>query len=63
MEKNTSTWTPEAVAQLVARLEADEYSDLDSSLKDWQRLKALQYGAPHLVMHLTHLLEMEVDED
>jgi hypothetical protein len=63
VQRAAMDWTPQEVAQLVSRLEADDYADLNSSLADWKQLKALQYGAPHLVIPYGHLLELEIDED
>jgi hypothetical protein len=63
MTKNIVSWTAQDVAQLASRLEADEYTTIFDSLKDWEQLKRLQYIRPDLVKPYVHLLELEEDED
>ncbi len=63
MTKDIVSWTDQEVAQLASRLEADEYTTIFDSLKDWEQLKRLQYIRPELVKPYVHLLEIEEDED
>lgn len=63
MTKDIVSWTVQEVAQLASRLEADEYTTIFDSLKDWEQLKRLQYIRPELVKPYVHLLEIEEDED
>jgi hypothetical protein len=63
MTKDIVSWTAQEVALLASRLEADEYTTIFDSLKDWEQLKRLQYIRPDLVKPYVHLLEIEEDED
>jgi hypothetical protein len=63
MTKDIVLWTAQEVAQLASRLEADAYTTIFDSLKDWEQLKRLQYVRPDLVKPYVHLLELEEDED
>ncbi len=57
------TMTPEQVAEVAERLEANAYTSVFGSLADWHLLKAVAFHNPDLVEPYLHLLELEVDED
>ncbi|MGA1264664.1 MAG: DUF2555 domain-containing protein [Prochlorothrix sp.] len=51
--------TPEQVAQLADRLEADNYSSAFASLEDWHLLRAIAFQRPELAEPYLYLLDLE----
>ena len=55
--------TPEAVADLAARLEADNYDTPFAGLEDWHRLRAIAFQRPELAEPYVHLLDLEAFDE
>jgi hypothetical protein len=51
------------VAQLAARLEADDYTDPFAGLNDWHLLRAIAFHRPELVEPYLHLLDLEAYDE
>jgi Protein of unknown function (DUF2555) len=61
--KNVTSFTPEDVEQLAARLEEDAYSNPFDGLEDWHLLRAVAFQKPELVEPYLHLLDMEAYDE
>ncbi len=51
--------TPEAVAQLAARLEQDTYANAFDCLQDWHLLRAIAFQRPELADPYIYLLDLQ----
>ncbi|CAN1212427.1 DUF2555 domain-containing protein [Tumidithrix helvetica PCC 7403] len=51
------------VAELAARLEADDYPSAFESLQDWHTLRALAFKGSNLIEPYYHLLDMEAFDE
>ncbi|MFM7471495.1 MAG: DUF2555 domain-containing protein [Nodosilinea sp. LVE1205-7] len=51
--------TPDSVAELARRLEADAYDNAFEGLQDWHMLRALAFRRPELVDSYLYLLDLE----
>ncbi len=51
--------TPDSVAELARRLEADAYENAFEGLQDWHMLRALAFRRPELVESYLYLLDLE----
>ncbi|MFZ4639300.1 MAG: DUF2555 domain-containing protein [Nodosilinea sp.] len=51
--------TPDRVAELARRLEADAYENAFEGLQDWHMLRALAFRRPELVESYLYLLDLE----
>ncbi|MGP1386107.1 MAG: protein IsiD [Thainema sp.] len=58
-QKDVSSMTPEAVAQLANRLEQDDYDSVFDGLNDWHLLRAIAFQRPELAEPYTYLLDFE----
>ena len=61
--KNVTSFTPEDVEQLAARLEEDAYNNPFDGLEDWHLLRAVAFQKPELVEPYLHLLDMEAYDE
>ncbi len=61
--KNVTSFTPEDVEQLAARLEEDAYTNPFDGLEDWHLLRAVAFQKPELVEPYLHLLDMEAYDE
>ncbi len=61
--KNVTSFTPEDVEQLAARLEEDAYSNPFDGLEDWHLLRAVAFQKPELAEPYLHLLDMEAYDE
>ncbi len=55
--------TPEDVARLAARLEADDYQDAFAGLQDWHLMRAIAFQRPELIEPYLYLLDMEAYDE
>lgn len=58
-----STMTGADVAELAARLERDEYSNVFEGLNDWHLLRAIAFQRPELVEPYIYLLDLEAYDE
>lgn len=58
-----SAMTAERVAELAARLEADDYRSPFEGLQDWHLLRAIAFQRPELVEPYWHLLDVEAYDE
>jgi len=62
-DRDISKLTPEKVAELAARLEADDYANPFDGLNDWHLLRAIAFHKPELVEPYIHLLDLEAFDE
>lgn len=55
--------TAAEVAELAARLDLDEYSNVFEGLNDWHLLRAIAFHRPELVEPYIHLLDLEAYDE
>jgi hypothetical protein len=55
--------TPEQVAELAARLEADNYNSPFDGLQDWHQLRAIAFQRPDLIEPYVYLLDLEAYDE
>lgn len=55
--------TQEAVAELAARLESDDYATPFEGLQDWHLLRAIAFQRPELVEPYIYLLDLEAYDE
>ncbi|MCL6434688.1 MAG: DUF2555 domain-containing protein [Leptolyngbyaceae cyanobacterium HOT.MB2.61] len=60
---NVSTLTSADVAEIAARLEADEYTTTSEELRDWHLLRAIAFRRPELAEPYFYLLDMEAYDE
>ncbi|MBC6424748.1 MAG: DUF2555 domain-containing protein [Hormoscilla sp. GM102CHS1] len=57
------TMTAAEVAELAARLDRDEYSNVFEGLQDWHLLRAIAFQRPELVEPYIELLDLEAYDE
>jgi len=55
--------SPEAIAEIAARLERDDYDSPFAGLQDWHLLRHLAFTQPELVEPYRHLLDIEAFDE
>jgi len=61
--KDISTVTPEEMANLAARLEADDYPDAFEGLQDWHLMRSIAFQRPELTEPYLYLLDLEAYDE
>jgi hypothetical protein len=61
--KDISTVTPEEMASLAARLEADDYTDAFEGLQDWHLMRSIAFQRPELTEPYLYLLDLEAYDE
>lgn len=62
-QQDVDQMTPDTVAELARRLEADAYDNAFEGLQDWHLLRALAFQRPELVEAYIYLLDMEAFDE
>jgi hypothetical protein len=62
-ERDLSKITAKEVAELAARLEADDYANPFDGLNDWHLLRAIAFHKSELVEPYIHLLDLEAYDE
>jgi len=62
-QQDVDQMTPDTVAELARRLEADAYDNAFEGLQDWHLLRALAFQRPELVESYIYLLDMEAFDE
>ncbi|MGK7905421.1 MAG: DUF2555 domain-containing protein [Hormoscilla sp.] len=62
-KQEISQMTGADVAELAARLERDEYSNVFEGLQDWHLLRAIAFQRPELVEPYMELLDLEAYDE
>ena len=62
-DRDISKLTAKEVAELAARLEADDYANPFDGLNDWHLLRAIAFQKPELVEPYIHLLDLEAFDE
>jgi len=62
-EQEIFTMTAAEVAELAARLDRDEYSNVFEGLQDWHLLRAIAFQRPELIEPYIELLDLEADDE
>ncbi len=60
---NVSTLGAADVAEIAARLEADDYTNTFEELNDWHLLRAIAFQRPELAEPYYYLLDMEAYDE
>lgn len=63
VKRDIAAMTPEDVAELAARLEQDDYTNVFEGLDDWHLLRAIAFQRPELIEPYIHLLDMEAYDE
>jgi hypothetical protein len=58
-----SAVTPEDMAGLAARLEADDYNDAFEGLQDWHLMRSIAFQRPELTEPYLYLLDLEAYDE
>lgn len=61
--QDISRLTPDDVANLADRLEADDYNNPFEALKDWHLLRAIAFQRQELVEPYVYLLDLETYDE
>jgi DUF971 family protein len=61
--KDISTVTMEEMANLAARLEADDYADAFEGLQDWHLMRSIAFQRPELIEPYLYLLDLEAYDE
>jgi hypothetical protein len=62
-EKDFAQMTAEAVADVAARLEQDDYETPFEGLQDWHLLRAIAFHRPELIEPYLYLLDIEAYDE
>jgi hypothetical protein len=62
-KQRIAAMTPEAVAELAARLESDSYNSPFEALQDWHLLRAIALQRPDLAEDYHYLLDFEAFDE
>jgi hypothetical protein len=62
-QQDVDKMTPESVAELARRLEADAYDNAFEGLQDWHLLRAIAFQRPELAESYLYLLDMEAYDE
>ncbi len=62
-KRDIAAMTPADVAELAARLEQDDYTNVFEGLDDWHLLRAIAFQRPELIEPYIHLLDMEAYDE
>lgn len=63
VKRDIAAMTPADVAELAARLEQDDYTNVFEGLDDWHLLRAIAFQRPELIEPYIHLLDMEAYDE
>jgi len=62
-QQDVDKMTPDSVAELARRLEADAYDNAFEGLQDWHLLRAIAFQRPELAESYLYLLDMEAYDE